>query len=863
MTQQNKILLIDGHGLAFRAFYAVPFLSSNGTSEGGTPTNVLTGFMNMLASVEKASGASDVVVVFDAPSPTFRHELYAEYKAQRKPTPPELKAQIPILKELLSALGYPLIVENGVEADDVIASLALKFSRAGKEAVIVSSDKDIFQTLAQGITMLRPTKGMAMPKEYDEASFTAEYGFSPLSMPDYQALLGDAVDNVPGVPGIGEKTALQLIGEFETLERLYEALDSEGGAKNIKPAVCKRLEAGREMAFKSRDLTRLKCDVMIDDSLMARKSPDRTAALEICKRLGMTRLFEKITKSSAGAFTVEEAVMSLETPSDTPDVKHVDIENLFDAPHLGVFYDAANTELQIAAPDGKTAVFRGLEIQPAIWTRLSSTKFSVNDYKEIISAFGRVFEERVVWDLKTAHYLLHPDKPSHGLEDVYPEISNAKNTPDLAFLLFRAERELTAETARYEGLDYLMSELELPLLPVLVDMERAGVRLSGAAYTKLQKELEERVADIENNIAEIAGETINLNSPKQVAELLFGRLGLPNGAKTKGKTGFSTGASVLESLANSGLPHSDVPRKMLEHRELTKMLSGFVMPLQRAARSGGGVIHTTLEAASTGTGRLSSRDPNLQNLPSYGDWARRLKEGIVPVKEGNVFVAADYSQIELRVLAKLSGEARLIEAFASGRDIHRETASWVFGAAPESVTQELRRVAKMINFGLLYGMSAFGLAERLGVPRGEASGIVERYFRALPGIKDYLDKSAAEANERGYTRTLFGRIRPMSEAMEGLRDKGAERRIAVNTPIQGTAADIARRAMLNFSRFFAQDTEVRLFLQIHDSLVMECPEQRAESVGQDLARIMKASGGDGFFPALEVSVKTGKSLADV
>ena len=298
--------------------------------------------------------------------------------------------------------------------------------------------------------------------------------------------------------------------------------------------------------------------------------------------------------------------------------------------------------------------------------------------------------------------------------------------------------------------------------------------------------------------AEAAGlsEEINLNSPKQVAWLLFEGLGLPSGAKTKGKTGFSTSASVLESLAALNLPHSDVPRWMLEHRELSKMLSGFVVPLQKAANTGGGVVHTTFEAAFTGTGRLSSRDPNLQNLPAFGQWSRRIKEGLTPGGPGRVFVAADYSQIELRVLAHFSGEERLQEAFRKGgRDIHRETASWVFAVPPENVTPELRRVAKMINFGLLYGMSSFGLAERLSIPRGDASGIVSRYFAALPGVKQYLEESAALAQSRGYTQTLFGRIRPIGEAMEGVRDRSGLKRIAVNTPIQGTAADIARKAM--------------------------------------------------------------------
>jgi DNA polymerase-1 len=407
-----------------------------------------------------------------------------------------------------------------------------------------------------------------------------------------------------------------------------------------------------------------------------------------------------------------------------------------------------------------------------------------------------------------------------------------------------------------------MSQIELPLLPVLVGMERVGIKLSPAGFVSLQKELEGRLADIEKEIGAVAGEEVNLNSPKQVAWLLFERLGLPSGAKTKGKTGFSTSASVLENLVALPHPQSEVPRLMLEHRELFKMLSGFVIPLQKSANTGGGVVRTTFEAAFTGTGRLSSRDPNLQNLPAFGQWSCRIKEGLIPSKPGKVFVAADYSQVELRILAHFSGEERLLDAFRKGgRDIHRETASWVFATSPEDVTPELRRVAKMINFGLIYGMSSFGLADRLGIERGDASGIITHYFAALPGVKHYLERSAALAQERGYTQTLFGRIRPINEAMDGVRDRNGLKRVAINTPIQGTAADIARKAMIDFDRRFASDGEVRLLLQIHDSLVCECPEERAEEVGQTLAQVMKSAAT--LDVPLDVELKTGKSLADV
>ena len=857
----ERILIVDGHGLAFRAFYAVPSLNA----PDGTPTNAILGFMNMLMKVEEELAPCCCAVVFDAPGPTFRHDVFPEYKAQRKPTPEEFKPQVPLLRQLLDALGYPVVVETGVEADDVIASMARVAVGEGREAVIVSSDKDLLQVLAPGVRMLRPVKGITTLKDYDESSFSDEYGFSPRFVPDYLALLGDTADNVPGVAGIGEKTALQLIGENETLERLFDSLDGQ------KPAVRKKLEAGRESAFQSRDLIRLKFDIVVDSSCLRKKQPDLEEALKLCKHLGFVKLADKLKKTGEQTldFSGEET-----SPPAVPvhaELKEVGLEELLGADELAIALlhtgkyppETQSIELEVADAQGRYAVLRGIELAPDFWSRFSGKKLAVNDYKEFAAAFGPgTLEKCVIWDLKTAHYLLHPDKASHTLEALYPQETEKFSTCGMrALYLWRAMRELNLEIRRYESLQELMDTMDLPLIPVLVAMERGGIRLSSSVFVELQKELEERVGAIEKEIAVAAGEEINLNSPKQVAWLLFERLGLPSGAKTKGKTGFSTSASVLEGLAALDLPHSDVPRQMLEHRELTKMLSGFVVPLQKAASLGDGIVHTTFEAALTGTGRLSSRDPNLQNLPAFGHWSRRLKEGLIPDAPEHVFVAADYSQIELRILAHFSGEERLREAFRSGRDIHRETAAWVFSTPPEDVTPELRRVAKMINFGLLYGMSSFGLADRLGIERGEASGIITRYFAALPGVKHYLEESAAAAQRLGYTRTLFGRIRPIAEAAEGIRDRNGIKRIAVNTPIQGTAADIARKAMLGFEERFAGDGEVRLFLQIHDSLVCECPQKRAGEVGEALAEVMKSAATLAI--PLEVELKEGRSLADV
>ncbi|MDR2523792.1 MAG: DNA polymerase I [Synergistaceae bacterium] len=871
MTNANgRVLIIDGHGLAFRAFYAVPPLSAL----DGTPTNAILGFMNMLTKVEENVAPETCVIVFDAPGLTFRHELYKEYKAQRKSTPEDFRRQLALLKELLAALGYPVFSESGVEADDVIASMALAAAREGLEAVIVSSDKDLFQVLGPGVRMLRPLKGIASLKEYDEKIFTEEFGFPPSSMPDYLALLGDASDNVPGVAGIGEKAALHLIGKAKTLEGLYELIEGKGPVKEV---MARKLTAGKERAFQSRELVRLRTALPLIFPSPGQAPSDLAGALALCRRLGLVKLMEKVEKMEK-LRTLEEknqpSAQTLESEDVWPlppvlerKTENVEIEKLLEADALALllthsgYYppEAGTAELQFADAEGRCSLIHGFELEPDFWTRLAGKKLFVNDYKDLAACFGpEKFRDCGIWDLKTAHYLLHPDRPAHTLTALYPMEAEKIS----AFHLWRAARELNLEIRRYQRLPELMERVDLPLIPLLVNMEREGIRLSSKAFTALQRELAKRLAVIEKEVSAAAGEEINLNSPKQVAWLLFERLGFPSGAKTKGKTGFSTSASVLEGLADSNLPHAQVPQLMLEHRELSKMLTGFVVPLQKAANLGGGLVHTTFEAAFTGTGRLSSRDPNLQNLPAFGQWARRIKEGLAPLSPDRVFVAADYSQIELRVLAHCSGEERLLEAFRRGnQDIHQETASWVFAVAPEDVTPELRRAAKAINFGLLYGMSSFGLAGRLGIERSEASGIISRYFSALPGVRRYLEESAAKAQERGYTQTLFGRIRPIAEAMEGVRDRSGLKRIAVNTPIQGTAADIARKAMLDFHRHFAPDGEVRLCLQIHDSLVCECPENRAGEVGEVLAKVMRSAAS--LSVPLEVTLKTGQSLAGV
>ncbi|MBL3539564.1 DNA polymerase [Aminivibrio sp.] len=843
----KKLLLVDGHGLAFRAFYALPEL----TAPDGTPTNAVVGFFNMFQKVREEWKPDMCGVVFDAPGPTFRHEAYEDYKAGRKPTPPEFKVQLPLIFELLSLLGIPVVVRQGVEADDVLASTACTAAAEHLETLILSSDKDILQILGPGLSVLRPGKGITSFRRVDERSFVEEYGFPPSAMTDYLALLGDTADNVPGVPGVGEKTAKALLAQYGSLDGIYDRLES------LKPGLRKKFEENREQAYRSRELVTLLCDTKEDLRDFLPGEVDREGFLERCKSLGLQKIAGKMI---SGEGREQVAAPAGELLSRGSGGEKRSIPSWVFIPVIIGKYPVSLSleEFYLAGPDGETAGKISEEALSALAGR-GKGKVLLPDYKEAAACLGSSFlPPSSVLDFKTAHYLLHPDGGVHHPEGLFTEYASLSPAEKGRFLTVRFE-ELAGEIADHEGLSTLMEQTDLPLIPVLVDMERHGIGCSIPAFSALETDLSSRLKGIEEEITARGGEKINLNSPKQVAWLLFEKLGLPAGKTTK--TGYSTDISVLEGLSSMGRPYDEVPNLLIEYRELSKMLSGFVQPLVKAAREGDGIIHGVFEPAVTGTGRLSSRDPNLQNLPSFGEWSGRIKKGLLPTGEGNVFVAADYSQIELRVLAHLCGDKRLLDAFAQGRDIHTETASWVFSTDPALVTPELRRVAKMINFGLLYGMSSFGLAQRLGIGRREASEIIRRYFEALPGVKDYLEKSYDDARKRGFARTLAGRIRPLAEVSVSPRDRDALRRVAVNTPIQGTAADIARKAMVDFAAAFPSSGTVRLVLQVHDSLVCECPSGEAEDVKRSLEGIMERAA-DLAVP-LKVESKTGSSLAEV
>ncbi|WP_040550699.1 DNA polymerase [Pyramidobacter piscolens] len=861
----KKILLIDGHGIAFRAFYAIPELNA----PDGTPTNALVGFFNMFARVRHDQRPDEIYAAFDMKEPTFRHRLYPEYKATRRPTPEEFKIQVPLLHEMLPLLGVHIMERPSVEADDLIGSAAVQFASRGDEVLILTSDKDIMQVLRPGVKILRPGKGVSSFEEYDVPHFTEKYGFPPDTMVDYLSLMGDSIDNIPGVPGVGEKTASKLLQSYGSIEGIMEH------AGELKPALQKKIEEHGAQAVANRKLTRLKCDEDLSEFTSKEAAADLEAFGAFCARLGMKKAAESLgvtasQKERPAADPPAEAARPspVSTGDDfgeaVPSAAAIPLDTILCAPRIAldleesgapVPYTIKEETLQsrrviLAAPDGSWWQGTLAELAPRL-DELLDNRVVCLDAKALCYLMER---PRLggLWDVKTAWYLLHPDLESY---DISKEIG-LELSPGRALRLLAIARSMEEKIAA-QNMTRVMNEIDLPLIPSLIGMERRGIRLDREKMLALSRELERQLNAITEKVYEAAGCEINLNSPKQIGELLFEKLGLPVVKKTK--TGYSTDVSVLEQLREICGARCEIPGQLLEYRELQKMASGFVQPLLSAA-GGDGLIHSTFESLTTGTGRLSSRDPNMQNLPTYSGWGQRIRECLIPSQPGHCFAAADYSQIELRVLAHLSGDPQLIEIFNSDRDIHTETAAMIFGLPADAVTKELRRSAKTVSFGLIYGMSVFGLASRLGTDRNTAFQIMDAYFAALPGVREYMETSKKKSLEFGYTSTLFGRRRPMDEIATGNQTKDHQKRVAINAPIQGTAADITKIAMNKVAAHFA-GRDVAMVLQVHDSIVCECPHDQAEQTALELSQVMESA------VHLSVPLKTertvGTSLATV
>jgi len=851
ILNDNLVLLVDGHGLAYRAFYALPELNA----PDGSPTQAILGFVNMFLKALDENDPKMVGIIFDAAGPTFRHEAFSEYKENRQPAPEPFKEQLPAIKDIAEAMGFTVYEREGVEADDVIAATAKKAKDEGHDVLILTADKDMLQLLSHGIRVMRPVKGVSTFKIYDRERFLEEYGFEPEAMADYLALLGDKSDNIPGVRGIGEKTAKSLLTDYGNLEGIYEALNE------LKPGVRKALEGQKDQVLTTRDLIRLRLESPLAPEDLFRKEKDLKRLKRLCDRFALKKLAEHFNLD-----VIEEEYVSMKNKTAFPGAEVPAGEIIESQGPLflawlgeGKYPQGFVIERLFAGlPDRRFADISNIGAEGFIKAAEKglSKGIVLSGFKELCVAepsFRNIMNK--VWDAKIAHYLIHPDKGDHSLGITYD-----MDGSQVCNRLYEAWCEMEPKLKR-QGLIKVMNEIDVPLSPVLASMEIYGIRLDCDRLEKLEEELGERIKKIQEKIDKTAGAHINLNSPKQVSWLLFEHLGYPPVKKTK--TGYSTDVSVLEELASLPIGSDGLPGLLLEHREITKVLTGFVQVLLRSVDADSGCVHTILEHTATGTGRLSSRDPNLQNLPAYGTWAGRVREALIPHDPGRVFVAGDYSQIELRVLAHMSGEEKLLEAFAEDRDIHSETARWIMGDSGGEISAEQRRIAKMVNFGLLYGMGQYGLSQRLAISRQEAAELIERYFSAFPRVREFLERSAEEAQNKGYTETIFGRRRPLEEVttVDG-RGNNALKRVAINTPIQGSAADIARIAMIKLDESLAEaGGSPKLVLQVHDSLVCEVDKDHATETEMKLKKVMESAVE--LSVPLKVQTKSGVSFAEM
>ncbi len=822
--ETKKIMILDGNSIVNRAFFGIRMLNA----PDGTPTNGVYGFIAILQRLLDMEQPDAVAVTFDVHAPTFRHEMSAAYKATRKPMPQELVVQIPLLKELLDAMGIRRYELAGWEADDLLGTMAARCEKDGWTCRLVTGDKDAFQLITGNthVIHIKTRMGQTETVEYDPERFRAEYGMEPPAMVDLKALMGDSSDNIPGVPGIGEKSALDLLHRFGTLDGVYANLSDPA----VKPGQRAKLEAGADSARLSYTLATIRRDAPIgfapaDDEWTLTPSGELYA---LCRRLGFGRFIER---------------WGLEPDSDAPAAGPAPL------PHISGDIPAALAAVRAAERvavlpregldglslcDGKAvydlAWSDGGEDYAALLRAVFSPEIKklghhVKELMSLLLAEG-LGTEGFVFDTVLAGYLLDAIASDQSL----PRLSQKYLGRDLdgAEAIWALAAVLPAKLDEL-GMGPLYRDIELPLCPVLAEMERAGFLVDRKALYDFGQELTAGIADIQQQIWDMAGCQFNPNSPKQLGDILFDRLGLPGGKRNP--RGWSTNADVLERLRDK----HPIVELVIEFRELAKLKNTYTDGLQKAIGPDGR-IHTTFQMTATDTGRLSSRDPNLQNIPVR----RKLGAGIrrmFVAGPGNVLVDADYSQIELRLLAHMSGDETMRQAFLSGEDIHTVTASQVFGLRPGEVTGELRRRAKAVNFGIVYGISPFSLAQDIGVSTQEAKLYIDTYMETYHGVREYMQDTIAKAREQGYVSTLFGRRRPLPElhaSNYNLRSFGE--RVARNMPIQGTAADVIKLAMIRVHARLARELpEARLLLQVHDELIVECPA----ALGERAAAILR------------------------
>ena len=900
----RKLVLIDGHSILNRAFYGVPDLSNS----QGLHTNAVYGFLNIMFKIVEEEKPDYLTVAFDVHAPTFRHEIYKEYKGTRKPMPQELREQVPVMKQMLQAMGICIVEQAGLEADDILGTIAKRGEREGMEVALISGDRDLLQVATQQIKVRIPKTrgGKTEIEDYYAADVERKYQVDPLQFIDLKALMGDTADNIPGVPKVGEKTATELMVRFGSLDSIYEHIE-EVTRKSVKESLINN----QDLARLSRTLATINVDSEIDYSFdRARVGNFYTEeAYALCKQLEFKNLlsrfekditvvnaqvdhFAQVTELTEVEALFEECMAQQnQTDQKTEDAaraKEIGIAVLADG---SAIQDVVGAAIALHKEKIRFIPCQGLVTASYLCDRLmklaksGSCRLNLFDSKKQYPFIeGPVetgekdvmepYRERRYFDVLLAAYLLNPLKNDYAIEDVaneylgltipdknqicgkasYAEAYGQDARAIMEFACYNAYVCLAAlpilkDKLRQQGMETLMYEVEMPLTKVLYEMEQYGVLVKPDELKAYGEALVGRISELERSVYRQAGCEFNINSPKQLGEVLFEKMGIQGGKKTK--TGYSTAADVLEKLA----PEYPIVSDILEYRGLTKLKSTYAEGLFTCIGKDGR-IHSTFNQTITATGRISSTEPNLQNIPMRMELGRRIRKVFVPM-EGYVFVDADYSQIELRILAHMSGDEQLIEAYKMDEDIHRITASKVFHTPFEEVTDLQRRNAKAVNFGIVYGISSFGLSQDLSITRKEAADYIEQYFKTYPGVKQFLDDMVASARKEGYVATMYGRRRPIPElASSNFMQRSFGERVAMNSPIQGTAADIMKIAMIRvWERLHQEGLRSRLILQVHDELLIETLQEEEAQVRVILAEEMQQAAD--LAVTLEVDMNVG------
>ena len=895
----EKLVLIDGHSILNRAFYGVPDLSN----AQGLHTNAVYGFLNILFKLLDEEKPDYLTVAFDVKAPTFRHEIFKEYKGTRKPMPQELREQVPVLKDVLHAMGIKTMEQAGLEADDILGTLAKRAEKKGMDVSLVSGDRDLLQIATDKIKIRIPkTKGTRTEVEdYYASDVQEKYGVTPVGFIELKALMGDAADNIPGVPKVGEKTATELLKQFSTLDNLYEHVDEV-----TKKAVRESLIANKDLAYLSLTLATIDINspVELDWEEARIKELFTPEAYELFARLEFKNMLGRFEHTAAGGSGLTEKIRMTSEFGEAQSV----FDRAGQAERCGFFILTDTDEKELCAlalcfGEEEISVLRAEGFVTAQWlcgqlsglykkgVRLSTFHMKKaygallsGGERELAAGAGTASDSvrcgtETLFDVLIAAYLLNPLKNDYEPEDVANEYLGislqsrkqmfdkmrltdavtqnpeafAEYAGSIAYVCFAAQEKLE-ERLLTEGMKSLFEEIEMPLSRVLYEMEKEGIAVRRDELQSYGDALTGRIRELEQSIHEKAGCEFNINSPKQLGEVLFEKMGLKGGKKTK--TGYSTAADILEKLA----PDNPIVEEILEYRGLTKLKSTYADGLADYIGEDGR-IHTSFNQTITATGRISSTEPNLQNIPMRTELGRLIRKVFVP-KDGYVFTDADYSQIELRVLAHISGDEQLIEAYRSDADIHRITASKVFHTPFEEVTDLQRRNAKAVNFGIVYGISSFGLSQDLSITRKEASEYIEQYFATYPKVKEFLDGQVEKAKETGYVTTIYGRKRPIPELKSSnFMQRSFGERVAMNSPIQGTAADIMKIAMIHvWEELRERKLSSRLILQIHDELLIETKREEAEEVARLLEEEMKKAAK--LEVSLEADVHTGENWYD-